>query len=71
MNILAQGRNVLLTDNYLIKVSEFVYGAKRWAITATPMRADINIIRLGEYSTGEEAQAAFDNLVKKIDKIEV
>lgn len=71
MNILAQGKNVLLTDNYLIKVSEFIYGAKRWAITATPMHADINVVRLGEYSTGEEARAAFDNLVKKIDKIEV
>lgn len=71
MNILAQSKKALLTDSYLIKVSEFIYGEKRWAITATPMRADINIIRLGEYSTGEEAQAAFDNLVKKIDKIEV
>lgn len=71
VNILGQSRLMLLTDNYLIRVCEFAYGKRRWAVTATSMRSDIPPVKLGEYDTEYEARAAFDRLVKNIDKIEV
>ena len=71
MNLLSKDRRALLTDNYCIRVSEFVYGKYRWAITATPTHCDASAIRLGEYDTEAETVAEFNKLVKNIDKIEV
>lgn len=71
MNILSQNRQMLLTDNYCIRVSEFIYGKYRWAVTATPTHIDMPPIRLGEYNTEAETIEAFEKLVKGIDKIEI
>ena len=71
MNILSQNKKMLLTDNYCIRVSEFVYGKYRWAITATSTHFDAPPMRIGEYDTEAQTVAAFNKLVKNIDKIEV
>lgn len=64
---LSNNRKTLLTEGYCIKVSEFAYGKKRWAVIAISMQDErAPIVRLGEYDDELSAVNAFNAILHQI-----